>query len=180
MGQLGKYTTYVGGGAKASHTLLSKLYPNSPLAAPLSNGDETKAQQIVQAIAVSNPGPLPNGGGIQPASNFQAGDLGMFPTGVNLAYARSPDVSKVKWTNPGDPANGYIPDISSPSAGPGHTEGTDKTSDPTGTIPQIQQDSTNSDAAGQNLRNPVLDGPAIDAVNTIGTPLKLGDSGGNV
>jgi len=180
MGLLGKYTTYVGGGANPAHALLATLYPNAPFAKMLANGDEKKAQDAVTAVATSDPGPDPNGGGLQPKGGVQAGDLGMFPTGVNLAFQGGPDVSKIKWKNPGDPANGYIPDVTSPTAGPGHTQGTDKTGDPSGTIPQIQAEATNEDPSDQGLRDPSNDGPAIYKNNTVGQPQKLGDSGGNV
>lgn len=185
MGQLGRYTTYVGGVATKAHTLLSKLFPNGPFSdntqgAPLAKGDEKAAQAIVQAVATSDPGADPNGGGLLPKGGVQAGDLGMFPSGVDLSFGGAPDVSTVKWSRPGDPANGYIPDVTSPTAGPGHTEGTDKTGDPTDTIAQIQADATTSDPSRQNLRDPSADGPAIYKNNTIGSPQKLGDSGGNV
>jgi len=180
MGQLGKYTTYVGGSANPAHALLATLYPNNPFATMLSNGDESKAQAAVLAVATSNPGPDPNGGGLQPKGGIQQGDLGMFPTGVDLTFGASPDVSKVKWAKPGDPANGYIPDITSPTAGPGHTQGTDKTGDPTGTIPEIKLLATDEDPSDQNLRDPSSDGPAIYKNNAIGAPQTPGDSGGNV
>jgi hypothetical protein len=188
MGQLGRYTTYVGGGASPAHALLATLYPGSPFAKMLSNGDETKAQAAVFAVATSDPGQDPNGGGIQPKGGVQAGDLGMFPTGVDLTFKGSPDVSKVKWTNPGDPANGYIPDVTSPTAGPGHTAGADKTGDPTGTIPQLVATATTSDPGSQTspfneaqgTRDPSNDGPAVAKNNALGQPQTKGDSGGNV
>ena len=180
MGQLGRYTTYVGGGANSAHSLLATLYPKSPFASMLSNGDEKKAQAAVLAVATSDPGADPNGGGLQPSRGIQAGDLGMFPTGVDLTYGAAPDVSKVKWKNPGDPANGYIPDVTSPTAGPGHIQGTDKTGDPTGTIPQIQAEATNTDPSDQGLRDPSNDGPAIYKNNALGAAQTPGNSGGNV
>jgi hypothetical protein len=177
MGLLGKYTTYVGGGPSPAHALLATLFPNNPFASMLSNGDEKKAQAAVLAVATSNPGLDPNGGGIQPVGGIQAGDLGMFPTGVDLTYGAAPDTSKVKWVNPGDPANGYIPDVTSPTAGPGHIQGTDKTGDPTGTIPQIQAESTNIDPSDQDLADPSKNGPAIYKNNTLGQPQTPGSSG---
>src|ERR1700743_2603050 len=180
MGQLGKYTTYVGGGATAGHALLSKLYPNTPFADMVPTGDEAKAQAMVHQIATSDPGNDPNGGGLQPKGGIQAGDAGMFPNGVDLSFGAAPDVSSVKWTNPGDPANGYIPDVTSPTAGPGHTEGTDKPGDPTGTIPQIQAEATTSDPAGQDLRDPSSVGSSIYKNNALGQAQTLGNSGGNV
>jgi hypothetical protein len=176
MGLLGRYTTYVGGAATKAHTMLSKLFPAGPFATPLSNGDETTAQALVQAAATAN---VSNGvGGLQPANGQQAGDLGMFPQGVDMSYGAAPDVTTVKWTNPGDPANPYTPDITSP--GPGRTDGKDKDVDPQLSISDIQATATTEDTAGQNLRNPVKDGPAIYTNNTIGQKQVPGDSGGNV
>ncbi len=196
MGQLGKYTTYVGGSKTPAYTLLASLYPNSPFASML--GDEKTAQEAVYTQATADPGAdnpgdyqaegkATGGGGIQPKGGTQAGDSGMFPSGVDLSFGGSPDVTTVKWVNPGDPANGYVPDITSPTAGPGHTEGTDKTGDPTGTLPEIKALATTSDPSGQNLRDPSKDGPAIYKANlgVAGPPPALGavtkgDSGGNV
>ncbi len=177
MGLLGKYTTYVGGVATSAHTLLATLFPTNPFASMLSNGDEKKAQAAVIAVATSNPGADPNGGGIQPVGGIQQGDLQMFPTGVDLTFGGSPDVSKIVWNNPGDPANGYIPDITSPTAGPGYTQGTDKTGNPTGTIPEIVALATNEDPSGQGTADPSSDGPAIYKNNTIGQPQTPGSSG---
>jgi len=183
MGLLGKYTTYVGGVPTDAHKLLVRCFPGSPFATPLTQGDEKAAQKIVIDAARAK---VVNGvGGLQPVDGIQAGDLGMFPAGVDLSYAAStlptdqlPDVSKVKWKNAGDPANPYIPDITSPGAG--KTDGKDKTTDPTDTVPGIEAVATTEDPARQNLRNPIDDGPAVYGNNTLGAPQKLGDSGGNV
>jgi hypothetical protein len=186
MGLLGKYTTYVGGVASDAHKLLAQVFPNGPFATEVAAGDEAAAQKTILAIATSNPGPDPNGGGIQPANGIQAGDLGMFPQGVDLTFAGSllqppnspPDVSTVKWTKAGDPANPYIPDITSPpNQG---TEGSDKDVDPKISVSEVQEFSTTEDPSGQDLRNPVNDGPAISVNNSLGRPQTLGDSGGNV
>lgn len=186
MGLLGRYTTYVGGVATDAHKLLSRLFPNGPLATPLAAGDETAAQVIVQKAATADPGPDPNGGGIQPAHGIQQGDLGMFPTGVDMTFAGSllsppnspPDVSKVKWTKAGDPANPYVPDITSPpDLG---TEPSDKNVDPGISVSDARAIATTEDPADANLRNPVLDGPAVSGNNTIGKKQTMGDSGGNV
>lgn len=56
------------------------------------------------------------------------GDVDLFGNGVDMSYSEAPDTTEVKWKNPGDPANPYIPDLSSP--GPGKTDGTDKDVDP--------------------------------------------------
>jgi len=42
------------------------------------------------------------------------GDPSMFPTGVDMSYGAAPDLADVKWKNAGDPANAYVPDLSSP------------------------------------------------------------------
>lgn len=185
MGLLGKYTSYVGGGAATSaHKLLSKLFPAGPFATQVTQGDEKGAQAIVQATATA---PVSNGiGGVQPSDGVQAGDLGMFPKGVDLSFAgrtldppnAPPDVASVAWKNPGDPANAYVPDVTSP--GPGLTAGTDKNVDPQISVADVQQTSTTEDPSGQNLRNPVNDGPAVASASTIGKQQPLGDSGGNV
>ena len=56
------------------------------------------------------------------------GDSDMFGVNVDLSYGSAQDTAAVKWANAGDPANPYVPDISSP--GPGKTEGSEKNSDP--------------------------------------------------
>lgn len=58
------------------------------------------------------------------------GDPDMFGSGVSLEFADAPATAEAefKWKNSGDPANPYVPDITSP--GPGLTEGVDKTTDP--------------------------------------------------
>lgn len=188
MGALGRFTTYVGGAATTAHTLLAKLFPANPFAGPLASGNEAAAIAIVQPIAVAK---VANGvGGIQPTGGLQAGDLNMFPIGVDLSFAGGtlqppnspPDVSKVKWTNPGDPANPYIPDITSPGIGPnfGQTAGTDKNVDPGISVATIETPgfATNSDTSGDNLVNPIVTGPAINTANTLGTPQTDGESGG--
>lgn len=194
MGQLGRYTTYVGGVATPAHTLLATLYPHSPFAAPLAGGKETDAQALILAAATKK-----NGGdgitGIQPSDGQQAGDTNMGLGTVDLTFAGAPDVSKIKWSDPsnkgntaGNPANGYMPDVTSPTAGPGHTAGTDKTGDPTGTIPQLVAIATTEDPGSQTApyneaqgtRDPSNDGPAISGNNKLGAAQAKGDSGGNV
>ena len=185
MGLLGKYTTYVGGVATDAHKLLAKLFPGGPFATPLTQGDEAAAQKIVTAQATAKV--VAGVGGVQPSDGIQSGDMGMFPNGVDLNYAYTvgvvapaapPDVSKVKWTNPGDPANPYIPDITSPqNLG---TDPSDKSVDPGISVADAQAIATTEDTAGQNIRNPIGDGPAVATNNTIGSVQKLGNSGGNV
>jgi len=175
MGLLGKYTTYVGGVATDAHKLLAKLFPASPFATPLTQGDEKAAQKIVSDVATAKVDSK-GVGGLQPSDGVQQGDLGMFPTGVKLGFGDSPDVPTVKWSRAGDPANPYMPDITSP--GPGKTDGKDKSSDPGLDVHSVPR--TDIDTAGQDLRNPKADGPAIYGNSTIGNNQTPGDSGGNV
>jgi hypothetical protein len=56
------------------------------------------------------------------------GDKDLFGSGVSLEYATAPDTTEVKWNAAGDPANPYVPDLTSP--GPGKTDGVDKDADP--------------------------------------------------
>lgn len=184
MGVLGRYTTYVGGVATDAHKLLAKLFPASAayptmqaMQGDLPAGNEAAAQAVIQKNATANVDAT-GVGGLRPANGLQQGDLGMFPTGVQSGYGGSPDVATVKWQNAGDPANPYAPDITSP--GPGKTDGKDKNVDPKISIQDLQEFSTTEDTAGQDLRDPSADGPAIYGNNTIGSPQKLGDSGGNV
>lgn len=184
MALMGRYTTYVGGAASDAHKLLGKLFPASAdyptvqaLQGALPSGDEAAAQAVIQANATANVDGA-GVGGIQPANGFQKGDLGMFPTGVQRGYGDSPDVTTVKWTNAGDPANPYAPDITSP--GPGKTDGKDKDVDPGISIADIQEFSTTQDPGGENLRNPSIDAAAIYGNNFIGQPQVPGDSGANV
>lgn len=132
----GRYTTFV---TKASsrNSLLWKLFNKR---APNDRGvffgsqepsDNAKAAEAALARATAE---VKDGvGGLNPEKGRQAGDPGMFPTGVDLAYGGTdsispPDTSKVEWKNPGDPANGFIPDISSP--GPEKTNPLDKDQNP--------------------------------------------------
>jgi hypothetical protein len=175
MGELGKYTTYVGGVATDAHKLLAKLFPGSPLAVPLTQGDEVAARKIVTDIATAK---VTNGvGGIQPSDGLQQGDLGMFPTPVPLGFGASPDVTTVKWNNAGDPASPYIPDTRSPDP----VTGQPNASAPDGAdVNAIMAEGTKEDPARQDLRVPSKDGPAIYGNSTIGKPQVKGDSGGNV
>lgn len=45
-----------------------------------------------------------------------AGDLQMFPEGVDMAYGNAPVLADAQVNRAGDPANPYVPDLSSPGA----------------------------------------------------------------
>src|SRR5690349_5635370 len=124
MAGTGKYTVYAPP-ANDKNNLLNKLFRSSnPSEQPPTQdmvGKESGARAAILAIATA---PVVNGvGGIQPSNGVQAGDPGMFPQGVSLDFSgklasiQPPDTAEgkdVTWQRPGDPANSYVPDISSP------------------------------------------------------------------
>jgi hypothetical protein len=179
--------------ASAKNTLLKKLFAahalpgDGPGTVPpqmlLDPGKETETLAAVRALATA---PVVNGvGGLFPSDGIQQGDPAMFPKGVDITFAgrlldspnSAPDVANVKWTNAGDPANPYIPDISSP--GPGKTDGVDKNTDPGIT----EQDIKPTYIPGQpnsGTREPLVTATKIAATNnTLTTQLPKGDSGAN-
>jgi hypothetical protein len=132
----GRYTTYVQPGPNPRNTLLWKLFnKKAPNDAGVFYGgqeptDNVAAANAVVARATAN---VVNGvGGLFPANGIQSGDHDMFPNGVKLTFADAPDLDDpqtgVKWSRAGDPANPYVPDLSSP--GPGRTNGIDKDVNP--------------------------------------------------
>jgi hypothetical protein len=115
----GRYTTYLPVKSSKTERLL-KLFKNGLSA--LYNGKESNADAAAEAVAVAKK--VLDG----------KGDQDVFGSGVDLTYgANSPeipnDTTAVKWQAAGDPANPYVPDITSP--GPGKTDGSDKDVDPT-------------------------------------------------
>jgi len=189
-GGSGKYTTYAS--PKGPRTdLLNKLFGNAPdNVRPPAQGtsskavDEASARAAVLAIATAKVD-AQGVGGIAPSDGQQQGDLGLYPSKVDLNFGNSPDVSKVTWTSAnspsgissGGPAHPYAPDPSSP--GPGKTEGLDKTADP-GVTPNDMKLGI-GDAAGfvpsDNTKSPAATGPAIAGANKLGTSGLPGKSG---
>lgn len=183
----GKYTTYAPALTDA-HTLLNKLFHSSDAVEvpPTQDlvGKETEARAAVIATATAKVDA--NGvGGLVPSDGVQAGDLGMFPNGVDLSFQGTvglnppnlpPDVSTVKWTKAGDPATPYFPDVSSP--GPGRTEGIDKDVDPKLAVSDVKPTYPNPGTT-EDTRNPIAAAPLVYKAATLGAVMKLGDSGGN-
>jgi len=183
MSGTGKYTTY-GTPAGDKYAFLKKLFGvNVPAgdgvgtAAPqvaLDPGKETETKSAVVDLAKKY---------MQPA--HQTGDLGYFPTGVDMEFQGTPDVTKVAWgtaTTPGGspfggPANPYAPDISSP--GPGKTDGSDKNKDPKIAIADLKPNYAPG-APGTGTKSPVASAAKIVAASLLGVTAKNGDSGGNV
>jgi len=169
MSGTGKYTTYAPP-ASDKNTLLNKLFHSpdateKPIVQDLV-GKENDARDAVVAIAKAN---------LTPA--HQAGDLGYFPSGVDLNFAGAPKTEDVKWTLAGDPANPYAPDITSP--GPGKTNGSDKSADPQIKTTDLKPTYVPG-APGTGTKSPAATNAKIIAANLLGVNGKLGDSGGNV
>jgi len=101
-----------------------------------------------------------------------------------------PDVSTVKWQNPGDPANPYIPDPSSPGVGNSVQQvnpGISVSDIQAPFVPSSDGSDTSSgfgayadDTAGSNVTNPVTTGPQIGASAAPGSAQNVGQSGAGV
>jgi hypothetical protein len=111
----GRYTTYLPTSNPSKRVYLNKLFKGGMSA--LYEGATTNAEAATAAVnrAVTE---LSKG----------IGDVDLFGNGVSMKFENAPDTTTVEWKNPGDPANPYVPDLSSP--GPGKTEGVDKDTNP--------------------------------------------------
>lgn len=168
MSGTGKYTTYAPP-ADDKNTLLNKLFHSAdatekPIVQDLV-GKETDAREAIVAIAKAQ---------LQPS--HQAGDLGHFPSGVDLDFKNAPKLEDVKWANAGDPANSYVPDVSSP--GPGKTDGKDKATDPDIKTTDLKPNYVPG-APGTGTKSPSAANAKVVAANLLGVSGKLGDSGAN-
>lgn len=168
----GKYTTYAPA-ATPRNALLNKLFKgNSAISNPLQDltGKETDAiaQTVARAKALLSP-------------TVQQGDAGFFPSGVHMDYSgdpngtSNPDLSKVGWTQAGDPANGYMPDITSP--GPGNTDPHTKDVDPKIAVPDIKGAGYVPGAPDTGTKSPTETTSVIKANSELG---KQGPSGYDV
>lgn len=186
MSGTGKYTQYAPTATDA-HTLLNKLFhSNDPVEkSPVQDlvGKETDARNAT--VALANAKVVAGVGGIKPSDGVQQGDPKLWPQGVNLDYSgklasiQAPDTAEgqdVVWTNPGDPANSYVPDITSP--GPGKTSGLDKDVDPKIAAKDIKPNYVPG-APGTGTESPTTATPKLAAEQVLGTAAPLGDSGGN-
>lgn len=104
----------------------------------------------------------------------QSGDPGHFPTGVNLDYASATDLTEVKWSRPGDPANPYVPDLTSP--GVPTLLGTDKSSDPQVSPDDIKPNYEPGNV-GSGTQSPKKAAQKISESSVLGQEGKLGSSG---
>jgi hypothetical protein len=176
----GRYTTYVPV-SSARNSLLWRLFNRKAPgdAGVIYNGqdpfDNNKAAVAAVATATANVNAA-GVGGLSPSNGNQAGDISMFPTGVNLKYTGTtevpvPNLEDVKWTKPGDPANAYVPDISSP--GPGRTQGIEKDVNPNVEYTDIKP---NYVPGGNNLDTVSPDTSSPTVAGVIGKTLVPGKS----
>lgn len=102
--------------------------------------------------------------------SVQTGDPLQFPGGVSLDFNAAPNLDDVKWKNPGDPANPYTPDITSP--GVNSLLGTDKKSDP-----EISASDINPNYKSETgTASPKSTSQKITENSTLGKDGKLGSS----
>jgi hypothetical protein len=80
------------------------------------------------------------------------------------------EAGDVKWSQPGDPANSYTPDITSP--GPGKTGGLDKSVDPNITVKDIKPN-YDTEKATENTRSPHEAGSSVYDSNILGNENSL-------
>lgn len=168
----GRYTTYVPAATTTSagsrYALLWKLFNQkaNELRTGIasfygeSSNPQTENGKAAEAVVKRA---RDNQNGLLPESGTQSGDLGMFPTGVDLTYGKSPDLTGVTWKNPGDPANPYVPDVTSPGPGdPGtvRVDGLDKNSNPD-ISPRVIKPSYNPGGEGSGTRSPSQENIAV-------------------
>ena len=132
----GRYTAYVPVNSSRVQRLL-KLFKGG--LSDLYDGAKSNAEAAVAAVKTAK------------AVLDGKGDQDMFGNGVSLQYSDSPNTTDVQWSRPGDPANPYVPDLSSP--GPGRTEGVDKDADP-GLTPEDIKPSFDSKNPSVNATSP--------------------------
>jgi hypothetical protein len=109
----GRYTTYLPVNSPRTERLM-KLFKGG--GGEIYGGAKSNADAAAAIVKVAKS--LFNG----------KGDVDIFGNGVSLEYVEAPNTVDVQWAKPGDPANPYVPDITSP--GPGRTEGVEKDSNP--------------------------------------------------
>lgn len=164
----GRYTKYV---AKKSprRDFSEKLFA----AAPFNGLDDAQAPEFFSALGNKY---------LVPAQ--QAGDQGYFPQGVRLDFQHpnAPELTDVKWTKRGDPANPYHADLRSPGPGPdGQINVT-----PNDTDPEIAPSDTKPNYVpgvlgtaadgGTSTVDPTTTTPKIAADVVLGKDLPLGSS----
>ena len=126
----GKNTTYAQP-ASGRKTFMERMYKGSPFAGldqasaidPTNPNSPVKLGNDYLKSALTS--------GIVDTGDLAIGKVDLTYMGRGNSTIKPPDThegKEVVWKKPGDPANSYVPDLSSP--GPGKTEGIDKNVDP--------------------------------------------------
>lgn len=152
----GRYTTYLPVNSEKTERM-SKLFKGTE---EIYGGAKSNADAA--AVAVKTATTVIDG----------KGDQDMFGNGVSLTYGEAPDTTEVKWSNPGDPANPYVPDLSSP--GVGRTEGVEKDSDPQISAVSIKPNFDTGNPS-TNTTSPAATSPRLGSVS-LGENLEGGKS----
>jgi hypothetical protein len=160
----GFYTTFNSPKTDPKKLLLEKMFKGggeSNITPPFIGLDNAESR----AVAVDTANKILRA---EATGGVTLGDPGFFPDGVDLAFTGQkasisiPDkvaTADDAWNKPGDPANGYVPDITSP--GPGLTEPNPAETDPKikasdinpKVIPGEDANTKNPSAAGRTLYN---------------------------
>lgn len=185
----GRYTTYVPPKSQR-RTFFEKLFKGdgSKWEAVVGDSGETppfvgldQAEAAMQASKAGNE--ILRG---TATGGIVDGDQNFFPQGVDMKFTgataeiQAPDFAKGDddaWKNPGDPANSYVPDITSP--GPGKTEGSDKDVDPKISASDLKPAYV---PGGPNTgtKNPSTTSGKLYDAQKLGGDFKKGKSGGDV
>jgi len=153
----GRYTTYVP--VKSNKvSLLTKLFKGGLSALYGDKDSNDKAAEAAVATAKS----VLDG----------KGDRDMFGKGVSLQYGEAPNTLDVKWTKAGDPANPYVPDITSPGAG--KVEPTDKSANPEISAEDIKPNFDPKNPS-VNTTSPAATAPQLGSTS-LGDDLEMGKS----
>lgn len=189
----GKYTTY-NTPASDRKSFFEKLFKGGPFAGmdqaaaidPKREGSPVKmGNDILRGINFA--GDSASGGGVAHTAKDGIIDTGDLAIGkVDLTFLgrvgiaggfTAPDTHEgkdVTWKNPGDPANSYVPDITSP--GPGKTDGKDKSVDPTIKTNDIKPNFDPKNGT-DGTKSPSNTGDKIFNGTTLGQDQTLGKSG---
>lgn len=172
----GRYTNYVPP-ASSRNKLLSDLFNAKAGEAGKIYGaayqtDPAAAASAAVASATANVDSSGKGG-LFPEDGRQAGDAQMFPQGTNLNFSDAPNTADVKWKASGDPANAFVPDISSP--GPGKTSPLDKNADPKIGVSDVKGDAYVVGAPDTGTASPSATSPSL-GLSPITKSLVMGKS----
>jgi hypothetical protein len=183
----GRYTTYVPP-KSAKRTFFEKLFKGSNSDSTAMVGTEGGAppylgldQQEAIAAAATAGNEILRG---TTTDGLISGDMGHFPQGVDLSFSgknsefQPPNTQEKaetgQWKKAGDPANAYVPDITSP--GPGKTSGSDKDQDPKITSTDIKPKYVPG-APNTGTKSPSRVSGKVWEANQLGTELPKGNSG---